>query len=706
VTGGSAAAKWVGYVLTYVVAGLIGILFLMVIFSTLGWRIAESPTRFSAESGQCYLMQVEFPRAHWRRILETRPQDVTGASRLELFEDEVALGPADTQHDDIRQKGKGRFSHWRDAVYFASSDNTDPRTNGRSYRIEYPVFVPYDTLFLVTVIAIGFAYLRSLLLGAVLPHKWFSDLHWAAVSRRVPHVTLVTAWAMFIVPFCMVFFPYVLFYFLPLYQNDANAYSAILHHVSQHRLPSLVVAPGYPLFVATLVTLTGSLGAVPVAQILFLLTATLLLLYEIYRSYGWVCIPASLAMTGFIASPSALIDAASIMTESTYTSCLILTIALLFRCVRIDTMRNYLLLALVIGIAIIIRPAGLFLIGSIVLLLVYLRARGKSVKYLLTVPAPALAVLAITICYNYSVTGQASISPVHALSLPASVALFWKQDPSLSPPFCQAIQSYHNRVPPQEFVLVKKSWDLEQLYKAFERNVGPAFRHLGAEVGLWTCMDKRYTEGIISPDEFGEISDQARKMAALAIQASPMSYVKLFAANTYAWFTNIKHHMASPYAEMCDIFLRLYGERSNNVFQDTSLPVYVRAYYQALPLPNFRIRDDDTVIVTPSALQKLHLVLMSAMNPLFFSMLWVWAFLAIALTSSIQWIRTGFGNERFFLLAFITTIPIGAAALVSLGAVSLIRYSYPTQFVYYLSVALLPLLLGAERNAGELQAKE
>lgn len=55
-------------------------------------------------------------------------------SGLELFEDGRPLGPAHSYHDAIRASGKGAFSHWRGTLYFSSSDNTDPRTNGRSYR--------------------------------------------------------------------------------------------------------------------------------------------------------------------------------------------------------------------------------------------------------------------------------------------------------------------------------------------------------------------------------------------------------------------------------------------------------------------------------------------------------------------------------------------------------------------------------------------
>src|SRR5438105_1199064 len=54
-------------------------------------------------------------------------------SRLQLFEDDLPLGPAHRYHDEIGTVGGGRFSHWGENLYFSASDNSDPNTNGRRY---------------------------------------------------------------------------------------------------------------------------------------------------------------------------------------------------------------------------------------------------------------------------------------------------------------------------------------------------------------------------------------------------------------------------------------------------------------------------------------------------------------------------------------------------------------------------------------------
>ena len=57
-------------------------------------------------------------------------------SRAILLEDGKKLGPPHTLHNIIRQDGKGAYSHWGAQLYFSSSDNTDPRSNGRTYVVK------------------------------------------------------------------------------------------------------------------------------------------------------------------------------------------------------------------------------------------------------------------------------------------------------------------------------------------------------------------------------------------------------------------------------------------------------------------------------------------------------------------------------------------------------------------------------------------
>jgi len=80
------------------------------------------------ENGNCFIASMDFG--------EEGDKFTGNESMIVLFEDSKPLGPPRSVHAAIREKGGGRYSHWtRETLYFSSSDNTDPRTNGRKYEV-------------------------------------------------------------------------------------------------------------------------------------------------------------------------------------------------------------------------------------------------------------------------------------------------------------------------------------------------------------------------------------------------------------------------------------------------------------------------------------------------------------------------------------------------------------------------------------------
>jgi MoaA/NifB/PqqE/SkfB family radical SAM enzyme len=57
-------------------------------------------------------------------------------SRLCVYEDDLRLMAAHQAHSSIRLGGGGRYSHWRNALFFSTSDDSDPNTNGRTYSFD------------------------------------------------------------------------------------------------------------------------------------------------------------------------------------------------------------------------------------------------------------------------------------------------------------------------------------------------------------------------------------------------------------------------------------------------------------------------------------------------------------------------------------------------------------------------------------------
>ena len=69
-------------------------------------------------------------------------QTNTNPSRARLLEDGEQLAIPNANHSKIEEKGRGRYSLWKGYLYLSTSDNSDPRVNGRIYEILWPTQPP------------------------------------------------------------------------------------------------------------------------------------------------------------------------------------------------------------------------------------------------------------------------------------------------------------------------------------------------------------------------------------------------------------------------------------------------------------------------------------------------------------------------------------------------------------------------------------
>jgi hypothetical protein len=73
---------------------------------------------------------------HAASSAEFGPDDTTPErSRIIVCEDDYPLGPGHSNPDDIRLNGRGGYAHLPGYILFSTSDNSDPNTNGRKYRV-------------------------------------------------------------------------------------------------------------------------------------------------------------------------------------------------------------------------------------------------------------------------------------------------------------------------------------------------------------------------------------------------------------------------------------------------------------------------------------------------------------------------------------------------------------------------------------------
>src|SRR5262245_3465132 len=91
-------------------------------------------TKANLNSGHLWTISIpqKIPRT-LRHLYRMSNGDMDGDRSAKLTENGRPLGPGGALHDDIRQIGQGRYSHFGRQLYFSTSDNSDPIANGRAY---------------------------------------------------------------------------------------------------------------------------------------------------------------------------------------------------------------------------------------------------------------------------------------------------------------------------------------------------------------------------------------------------------------------------------------------------------------------------------------------------------------------------------------------------------------------------------------------
>jgi pectate lyase len=88
--------------------------------------VALDVTKAASDGGYAYVISKDLGTPG-----DTNAQPTV--STVRIFENGKEIGPAHALHSEIRSLGKGRFSYKSLKLRFSSSDNTDPRKNGRKY---------------------------------------------------------------------------------------------------------------------------------------------------------------------------------------------------------------------------------------------------------------------------------------------------------------------------------------------------------------------------------------------------------------------------------------------------------------------------------------------------------------------------------------------------------------------------------------------
>ena len=166
------------------------------------------PYRFEIQPGDIhhnvgYAYRVDVPDL-WPLTIRADSGEEPEGSRTRAYEDGFQLGPRHSDPDFVRATGRGALSHRGSELLLSTSDNTDPRFNGRVYqgrhmvRLSWWLTVPLLIALLVPVFRVSVPVALRAVCGVRSPRQslswWWKPRVWASAVKG-PLLRLLAALA-------------------------------------------------------------------------------------------------------------------------------------------------------------------------------------------------------------------------------------------------------------------------------------------------------------------------------------------------------------------------------------------------------------------------------------------------------------------------------------------------------------------------------
>lgn len=476
-------------------------------------------------------------------------------SRLRLTENGRPLGPPHSNHQSLGKAGAGQYSHWGADVLFTTSNNTDPRSNGRHYIVTWKaslwaLLLPFAAL-LGVIAAFGrpdlmaeVSFLRThrerfSSISLVLIRSAQSSLFWFATTASL---------AAYIVWCFAFYFPPV-----PLIAWDTSSYWS----------GSSVIPIGYTVFLRSMYSQWGSLQSVIIAQVSIYCLSVLCL------QRGIQILTASATFAGFVALilltyPGQLINGPYLLTEQLFLACLVLHAAAATWSFARNSRASLIGLALSAVVALSIRPAAAFLFGGPLFLLLFWR--GQRMRVLRWAVIPLVVFTAAYTAATYAVRGAPVQTTGYGL-FPHVGHLYPGGSKSISPE--------------EDKALIQAMAPFAQQYaqrdSALERYVygESQYSTIMAEVFKALPLDPIKYKDFSYDDSLREYNAKLQALANYTIVREPLGYLRVIFDNVYgSWVRNA--FVVQPLSgDSMKVLYRAFAPSTSWFFEQTFRPAGV-----------------------------------------------------------------------------------------------------------------------------------
>ncbi|MHB8773432.1 MAG: hypothetical protein ACYC7J_20770 [Syntrophales bacterium] len=627
----------------------------------------------SHEISYCYQYQVK--GLPWGDTVD-RPT----ASNSVVKENDIILGPGHTQHHIIRTYGKGAYSHWGNTLYFAASDNSDPRTNGRVYQISsFRTWIP-PMRFILGLCVILLVFVRFNLFCAVYGLR--------NVILR-PKTLLLISYLLVITAFILIRLPWLLDFRLPFIQYDTQTYFESLRQAASGQFPIFDMrTPGYPMFLGLTLAICPRLMFVVTVQTGLSLASMLFFLYAIYSTSGWLVIFAAIAMVAHAVQPLLSSHDFFLLTESLFTSCFLFSFGFLLLGTRWQRSSLLSICSILVGYAILVRPAGIWLLGCLLLGVVYLAAtRSKKINiFCLALPAPTM-ILALMV-YNCLTFNNFSLSSIGNLTRFAITATFWEPDPAFSTSMNDAIRAIRSKISDEEKLVLAQSWDPSKLNPIYTKWTYYVCYH-SPEINK--VRNEICREHFLPHESINRIDQVYKVVAKKAVIEHPINAVKFVWTTMALFLADAKSYSTSLYSNVEVVAYQMYVE-------GTAKDQFIGREYSTFPLGSVlkevetpqgkRIQIDSKRVIGRNLYERIF----GLARTVFDAYMWKIAYYIGLMIGLWRVLKTHFQHWGSVVYVAINISLLAAGVVVALTTTITNRYPSPTRFIEVLTMGLLPLL--------------
>ena len=576
----------------------------------------------------------------------------------------------------VATNGLGRFHLNGDLLFFSATDNSDPRANGRTYTVRRPTPLPRRLVqvswllaFIGTFVFIASSFSALLRLAARPPF---------AVPALLLVALVIANRAWFFIDFPIVAI-----------HPDSGGYYAVAEQLGSGVLPNFGNRPPvYPIFLKLVFSVVDRAMAMAAAQTAMSLLGGLMLGYSVFVWSPALSLPAAGLIALYLFGFTTMEHDTAMLSESLYASWLMLASSALVIGLRKGKARWLGWSSTAMALAILTRPAGMFLVVTYLMVAAWLIWRRFRMRAIVAFLIPLPLLMMTMSAYNLRVVKAFAPSTWGEANLAVATFVYWETDPAYPAEInadiarIQAIMRERMAITKLDRSVLDRTWDPVQTSPIFVQSFN------AAALDIAQMMGGNY-------ETTGRV--WIRRIAFDSIRKHAGYYWKFIYAMIYNYYKPSPDYDFRVYlqnrAGMIYVNHHFSPEKKNEFMVRLGKEYATGAPPPALVItnadPNAEVDLGERVIVTPTRGWRIYELTHLLRFRLFEYWIWSWSILAGVIVSLVCLVRTRLRDDAAFGLFIVSISAVGASLVVSLVEYSQPRYSYPMEWAYPVCALLI-----------------